>query len=76
MSTIAAITMPKWGLTMTEGSVVKWLRPAGAAIAPGDELLEIETSKIANVVEAETSGTLARIVRRRGQACRSARCSR
>lgn len=62
MSALTAITMPKWGLTMTEGKVVHWLKPQGAAFAPGEELLEIETSKITNVVEAEAPGTLLRIV--------------
>ena len=59
---ITAITMPKWGLTMTEGKVVQWLKQPGASFAPGEELLEIETSKITNVVEADAPGTLARIV--------------
>ena len=59
---ITALTMPQWGLTMTEGKVAAWLLPEGAVLAPGAELMEIETSKITNAVEVEQPGVLRRIV--------------
>jgi pyruvate dehydrogenase E2 component (dihydrolipoamide acetyltransferase) len=60
--TITTITMPKWGLTMTEGMVAKWLVAPGSAVRTGDEIMEIETTKITNVFESPAGGKLRRQV--------------
>ena len=60
MSTILKLTMPKWGLSMTEGTLVRWLVAEGARLEPGMEVCDVETEKIANAIESNVSGTLRR----------------
>jgi pyruvate dehydrogenase E2 component (dihydrolipoamide acetyltransferase) len=57
---IWAVTMPTWGLSMAEGTVVGWLVNEGMRTAIGAELVEIETTKIANSLEAQQEGVLRR----------------
>lgn len=59
---IRPVVMPKWGMTMTEGTVAGWLAAEGGTIAPGQEIVEIETTKITNVLESNVGGVLRRIV--------------
>lgn len=64
----AEITMPQLGLTMTEGTVSQWLKHEGDIVKKGDELVEIETDKISNIVEAHEDGVLLKIVAQEGEA--------
>jgi len=66
MSRIEAVTVPKWGMTMTEGTITQWLVGEGENVVRGQEVLEIETTKVTNVVEATASGTLRRVVLKEG----------
>ncbi|MBZ9813848.1 acetoin dehydrogenase dihydrolipoyllysine-residue acetyltransferase subunit [Mesorhizobium sp. CA7] len=59
---ITGISMPTWGLTMEEGTLVEWLVPEGARVEAGMEIAEIETAKVTNVLEAQESGILRRHV--------------
>ncbi len=64
---IEAVVMPKWGLAMQEGMLAAWLVEEGETIAKGQEIAEIETSKIANVFESPAAGLLRRRVAAAGE---------
>jgi pyruvate dehydrogenase E2 component (dihydrolipoamide acetyltransferase) len=63
---IFPITMPKWGIEMQQGTITEWHAAPGAALAKGAPLLDVETEKIVNSVEAPVAGTLRRIVAETG----------
>ena len=52
------IEMPKLSDTMTEGTLLKWLRKVGDKVAVGDVLAEVETDKATMEMEAFEDGTL------------------
>lgn len=64
---IIALTMPKWGLTMEEGTIGSWLMDEGDAIEIGSEIVEIETDKIAQAVESTFEGILRRKIGEEGE---------
>lgn len=56
------VTMPKFGLTMLEGTIQKWFKAEGDAIKVGEPLFEVETEKVLYEVESPVDGTVARLL--------------
>jgi pyruvate dehydrogenase E2 component (dihydrolipoamide acetyltransferase) len=52
--------MPKLGLTMEEGTILKWLKSEGEKVEKGEIILQIQTDKVEYDVEAPNTGLLLR----------------
>jgi len=62
-----AIEMPKLSDTMTEGTLVKWIKKVGDTVAVGDVLAEVETDKATMEMEAFDEGVLSEIYVKDGE---------
>lgn len=58
MSKICPVLVPKWGIEMSKGTLVQWLKEVGDTVSKGDEVFEMESSKAVNVWEAPADGVL------------------
>jgi len=56
------ILMPALSPTMTEGTIVRWLKKEGERVEPGEVIAEIETDKATMEFEAVNEGILGRIL--------------
>lgn len=56
------VVLPKWGMTMHEGTIAEWMLGPGENVAAGEVLATVETEKAVGEVEAPVSGRLAEIV--------------
>ena len=54
--------MPKWGLSMKTGKIVEWFVAEGDTIDKGDDVVDIETDKIAGTLESPVGGLIRRII--------------
>ncbi len=56
------IVMPKFGLTMQEGTIQQWFKAEGESIEAGQPLFEVETEKVLYEVEAPSAGIVAKLL--------------
>src|SRR6059036_182529 len=61
------VRLPRLGQGMESGTIVKWLKSEGEAVEKGEPLYELDTDKVTQEVEAESSGVLLRIAVSEGE---------
>jgi pyruvate dehydrogenase E2 component (dihydrolipoamide acetyltransferase) len=64
---MTTINMPQLGETVVEGTILKWLKKEGEAIAQDEPLFEISTDKVDTEVPSPAAGTVTKILVQEGQ---------
>src|SRR5512133_636971 len=59
--------MPQMGVSVSEGTITKWLKGEGEHIEADEPLLEISTDKVDTEVPSPASGTLTQIAVQEGE---------
>ena len=61
------VKLPRLGQGMESGTIVRWLKSEGDAVAKREPLYELDTDKVTQEVEAEADGILLKIVVAEGE---------
>ena len=61
------VILPRLGQGMESGTIVRWLKSEGEPVEKGEPLFELDTDKVTQDVEAETSGVLLKIAVAEGE---------
>lgn len=56
------VRLPQEGMSIQEGTIVKWLTAVGDTVAKGDPMAEVETDKVTFEVEAPSAGTVVELL--------------
>lgn len=64
---MASIIMPQMGETITEGTIVRWIKHEGDAVEKDEPVVEISTDKVDTEVPSPASGTLKKISAKEGE---------
>ena len=65
--TAVEVVMPQMGVSVTEGTITKWLKHEGEHVEADEPLLEISTDKIDTEVPSPASGTVTQILVQEGE---------
>ncbi|HYX76933.1 MAG TPA: biotin/lipoyl-containing protein, partial [Gaiellaceae bacterium] len=65
--TAVDVVMPQMGVSVSEGTITKWLKSEGEQVEADEPLLEISTDKVDTEVPSPASGTLTQIVVQEGE---------
>jgi pyruvate dehydrogenase E2 component (dihydrolipoamide acetyltransferase) len=61
------VTLPRLGQGMEAGTIVRWLKSEGDRVEKGEPLYELDTEKVTQEVEADSSGVLLKILVSEGE---------
>ncbi|MEI8205832.1 MAG: lipoyl domain-containing protein, partial [Kiritimatiellales bacterium] len=59
---VQGIILPKQGLQMETGMLVRWMKAPGDAVASGEAVAEMETDKVTAEIESPADGVLLKIL--------------
>jgi len=59
---VTSIQMPQLGETIVEGTILKWLKQEGEAVAADEPLFEISTDKVDTEVPSPVAGTVTKLL--------------
>lgn len=65
--TAVDVVMPQMGVSVSEGTVTRWLKQEGEQVEADEALLEISTDKVDTEVPSPASGTLTQILVQEGE---------
>jgi pyruvate dehydrogenase E2 component (dihydrolipoamide acetyltransferase) len=61
------VNLPKSGMGIEEATILRWFKAEGEAVTRGEPIVEIETVKAIQEVEAPVSGRLSKILLAEGE---------
>ncbi len=61
------VLLPQWGMGMSEGTVVTWMKKVGDRVTEDEPIAEIEAEKATQELESPATGTLSEIVVSEGE---------